>query len=72
MIEDTVEAKVYLGHIKQIKSDVVVKRYVLSSMDSNIEKMWRNNMDILKVIKNVNLCEYFDVELMKQDSVYNH
>ncbi len=69
MIEDTEEAKVYLGHIKQIKSDVAVKRYVFSSLDSNIEEMWRNNMELLRVIKHKSLCKYFDVELKKQETV---
>ncbi len=69
MIAETEEAKIYLGHIKQINSDAVVKRYVLPTLDNNAEKLFKSNMDILRIMKHNSLCKYFDVVLMKQNKV---
>jgi len=63
------QAKIYLGYIKEINSNVIVKRYILTSYDYNIAERLIKDSEILRGMKHVNVCKYYDVNYVKQFKV---
>ena len=65
------QAKIYTGYIKEINTNIIVKRYILTSYDYNIAERLVKEIENLRSMKHVNICKYYDVVYVKQFKVIN-